>query len=242
VAARGAARALAWLFLTAYGTAALYGLWQLEIRGHFGPSVLRGELRERWWTSSSLSHAAVAVVEGEDGPRLAVLMESGMGWDDPRVLGGAELVAVWTRAERAVAEPGVAMREVRAGVWTREPMSAGDEARLRREFLALQRAWGNGELVDQVLAGSGPVVVRVPRVVRWDLVLGRARGHAIAWGFGVSLLLSVLQALAYVSGAMSRVRVVDLRTSRLMAGLCPECEYPTEGLPGRVCPECGGRW
>lgn len=233
---------IVFLFFTAYGTALLFSFWYMEMSGVFGRSVLRDELRPDWWTTVGLSHPATFIVQGDQGPRLDLPMQSGISWDDPAVLGEIELVASWSRTDLAIAEPDSALRRVGVSIIERSPLNSGDKARVTREFLTLQRQWGNTDLANQAQRQTPVDVVHVRRVIDWERALARLRGHAILWGFVASFLISVVQALSYLVVVTTRVRPIDDRQTRLLAGLCPECEYPKRGLAAPVCPECGGTW
>jgi hypothetical protein len=97
---------------------------------------------------------------------------------------------------------------------------------------------------DWAWAGLNFVVIlaltSVLSIVAWHQLKGTLFPPAVV-GFGVPVLLSVASTLASLQERRRRrrERIEKQQASRLMARLCPNCEYNLKGLTEPRCPECG---
>jgi len=76
---------------------------------------------------------------------------------------------------------------------------------------------------------------------------GRTIESRVLWygclhnALALAALLLFLYSLAWIPRAPGWIASTR-RQRRLARGRCPQCGYPIDGLPGRVCPECGAPW
>jgi len=107
-----------------------------------------------------------------------------------------------------------------AGDWTLE-----EQSEIRRLFVESLR---NERPVDRA--------VLTPRGFLSRTVIWSGYAHDAA---AFAALVLLIYSLRWIPDSVRRVR--DRRRERAVArGLCPACGYEMAGIPGGVCPECGG--